>query len=195
MKGVESMFFICMTSANDSRPKNDNKQIDIYLKQISNGDKEALSGLYHLTDKSVYSFALSILKNADDAQDVLQDVFIKIYSSASSYKSAGKPMAWILTITKNICFLKLREKKKQDYVSKDELENCFSESAVSQDDKIVLYQCLNNLSDEERQIVVLHTVSGLKHREIAELLGLPLSTVLSKYNRSLKKLKLLLEGE
>ena len=51
------------------------------------------------------------------------------------------------------------------------------------------------LSDEERHIVVLHAVCGLKHREIAQFLGLALPTVLSKYHRSLKKLKTILEGD
>ena len=51
------------------------------------------------------------------------------------------------------------------------------------------------LTDEERQVVMLHAVTGLKHREIAQLLELPLATVLSKYRRALKKLNLLLEGD
>jgi RNA polymerase sigma-70 factor (ECF subfamily) len=53
---------------------------------------------------------------------------------------------------------------------------------------------MKHLSDQERQIVVLHAVSGLKHREIAAALNLPLPTVLSKYNRALKKLKTHLSG-
>jgi RNA polymerase sigma-70 factor (ECF subfamily) len=60
----------------------------------------------------------------------------------------------------------------------------------------VLDACLGQLSDEERQIVVLHAVAGFRHREIAALLELPLPTVLSKYSRALKKLKALLtKGE
>ena len=53
---------------------------------------------------------------------------------------------------------------------------------------------LKLLSDEERQIITLHAVSGLKHRQIAELLDIPLSTVLSKYNRAIKKLRNKIEG-
>ena len=59
---------------------------------------------------------------------------------------------------------------------------------ISTEDNIVLTEVLQTLAEDERQIVVLHTVSGLKHREIAEFLKMQLSTVLSKYNRSLKKL-------
>ena len=60
---------------------------------------------------------------------------------------------------------------------------------MTADDKVVLQQCMRVLSDDERQIVVLHAVSGFKHREIAELMDLALPTVLSKYHRAIKKMK------
>ena len=66
---------------------------------------------------------------------------------------------------------------------------------VSHEDRLVLQDALARLGAEEGQIVLLHAVTGLKHREIAQLLELPLSTVLSKYHRGLKKLKALMKGE
>ena len=62
-------------------------------------------------------------------------------------------------------------------------------SGLTAEDKSVLAACMERLSDEERQIVTLHALSGFRHREIAALLELPLPTVLSKYSRALKKLK------
>ena len=66
---------------------------------------------------------------------------------------------------------------------------------MTAEDKVVLQQCMENLSDTERQIVVLHAVSGFKHRQIAELLDLALPTVLSKYHRAIKKMKAFLGKE
>ena len=57
------------------------------------------------------------------------------------------------------------------------------------ENKMILEYAFSILGEQERTIVILHMINGLKHREIAELTGLPLSTVLSKYNRSLKKMK------
>ncbi len=186
------MIFICMSSADEIKAKSD--IIDEYLLKIAQKDKQALEALYKFTKTSVYAFAFSILKNKEDSSDVLQDVYIKIFSSSDSYKPNGKPMAWILTITKNFCLLKLRENKKRFSSPLEEVENFLVDNkTLNSDDKMVLSTCLNALSDEERQIVILHAVTGLKHREIAKLLDLGLSTVLSKYNRSLKKLKLLLK--
>ena len=65
---------------------------------------------------------------------------------------------------------------------------------VTTEDRTVLTAALSALSEEERQIIMLHVTAGLKHREIAQLLELPLSTVLSKYRRALSKLKQKLEG-
>ena len=66
---------------------------------------------------------------------------------------------------------------------------------VSPEDRQVLQDALARLGAEERRIILLHAVAGLKHRETAQLLELPLSTVLSKYHRGLKKLRALMKGE
>jgi RNA polymerase sigma-70 factor (ECF subfamily) len=70
------------------------------------------------------------------------------------------------------------------------LENSLQFSYVTDpEDKLVLETTLEILAEDERQIVLLHAVSGMKHKEIAKNLGIPLSTALSKYHRALKKLK------
>ncbi len=168
------------------------------IAEIGQGCTEALAALYLSTHVSVYSFALSLLKNPDDAEDVLHDCYISIYDSAMQYRPAGKPMAWILTITKNLCFRKQRERKRTADIPQEDWENQWHTNPhMTAEDKLLVAECMVQLSDEERQIVVLHAVVGCKHREIAGLLSLPLSTVLSKYNRALKKLRKFLptEGE
>ncbi|MEG0977478.1 MAG: RNA polymerase sigma factor [Bacilli bacterium] len=168
---------------------------DIYNKElmesISNKSKEALTILYENTSSQVYGFALSIVKNHHLAEEIMQETYIKIYNSASSYKEEGKLMSWILTIVKNLSFMQLRENKYKinttdDYINNiQDSHNGFKEK----ENKMLLEIVLNILSDEERQIVILYAITGLKHKEISEFLNIPLSTILSKYNRALKKLK------
>ena len=98
-------------------------------------------------------------------------------------------MAWLMTITRNLCMEKLRERKKLADVPEEDWDRYIESAAASPEDKIVLEQCMKALSDSERQIVLLHAVGGMKHRETAALMELPLATVLSKYSRALKKLK------
>ena len=172
------------------------EDIDVLIERISNKDTEALAQLYKKTSSAVYGFALSVLKNTCDAEDVLHDTYVSVYSNASGYKSQGKPMAWILTITRNLCLLKFRHlKKSQDILEEDWEKYLSQKQEISVEDKLVLSLCMEKLSDEERQIVVLHAVGGFKHREIGEILDLALPTVLSKYNRAIKKLKKLLLEE
>ncbi len=163
--------------------------LDRCIEETATGNMEGFKKLYTETKSSVYGFALSVLKNPDDAEDVLQDCFVKVFSAAADYKSQGKPLAWILTITRNLCLQLLRDKKKQADIPEEDWEKYIGETDnFSTEDNIVLTELLQTLAEDERQIVVLHVVSGLKHREIADFLKMPLSTVLSKYNRSLKKL-------
>ncbi len=149
--------------------------------------------LYQNTDRTVYSFILSIMKNPQDAEEVMQETYMKIWTSASSYQSQGKPLAWIFTIARNLCYMKFRDQKHRADMGLEELtgeetgELCLPLENLA--DAMALRAALELLKEDERQIVLLHASAGLKHREIAASLGMPLATVLSKYNRSIKKLK------
>jgi RNA polymerase sigma-70 factor (ECF subfamily) len=164
---------------------------------MAGGDKNALSALYEHTKSAVYGFALSIVQNAQDAEDILQDTFVSVYASAAGYKKMGKPLGWILTITRNLSLMRIRSRSRTANLSEDEWGLFIADAAsVTSEDRIVLAAALKSVSPEESQVVMLHAVAGFKHREIAEVLELPLSTVLSKYNRAIKKLKSALkEGE
>ncbi len=163
--------------------------LEKHIQDISFGDKDALANLYKLTKTSVYGFALSILKNLHEAEDVLQEVYIKIYENASFYQANGKPLAWILTITKNLALMKLR--KNRNHMNVDELSEFLADhkNINETENQILISTVFEHISDEERNILILHSMSGFKHREIAKMLEIPLATVLSKYNRAIKKIK------
>lgn len=164
-------------------------ELDNYLERISLNDTEAFNELYNSINTNVYSFALSILKNHDDALDVVQDTFISIYHNAYRYEKKGKPMAWILTITKNLAYMKIRSNKKEVDITNIEFKK------NDNYDKILINYLLENLTAEERQIIVLHSLNGFKFHEIAGILDLKLTTTLSKYHRAIKKLKELMKEE
>ncbi len=169
------------------------------LRRVGAGDADAFRQLYHNTDRTVYSFILSILKNPQDAEEVMQETYLKIWTSATSYHSQGKPLAWIFTIARNLCYMRFRDQKRQADMGLDELngeetgELCIPLENLA--DAMVLKSALEILKEDERQIVLLHASAGLKHREIAANLQMPLATVLSKYNRAIKKLKQYLREE
>lgn len=150
---------------------------------------------YAMTKSSVYGFALFIVKNHEIAEDIMQDTYIRVFQYGNNYYSKNKPMAWLLTIVKNLSFTRLQHKSEKELPLEDEWlskDKDFSEASL---DKILLNKVMKSLTDEECQIVILNSLVGLKHREIAELLDLPLSTTLSKYYRSLSKLRKMLKEE
>lgn len=169
------------------------KKLDYYLQQIARDNQQALAKLYESTHTAVYGFVLSICKNVPDAEDILHDVYLQIWHHAASYSSSGKPMAWIFTIARNQALMCLRQNSRTTTVSPEEWQRYFQAlPGTTPEDSILLTALLSTLNDSERQILTLHALTGFRHREIASLLGIPLSTVLSRYHRSLQKLRKLL---
>ena len=126
----------------------------------------------------------------------MQDTYVKVCLNASQYQAQGKPMAWILTIARNLSLMRIRSQKRIADIPDYEWDAIADEnSEFRSEDRMVLKAALDKVSKEESQIVVLHAVAGLKHREIAEMMDMPLATVLSKYNRAIKKLAKIIEEE
>ena len=164
--------------------------MDDLLFRIAAGEQAALAQLYEHTQASVFGFALSILKNTHDAEDVLHDCYVAVWQGAAGYRSRGKPLAWILTVTRNLCLQQLRTRSRVADLAPEDWESYLADKeGVTLEDRSILRSCMEQLRDEERQIVTLHALSGFKHREIAAILQLPLPTVLSKYHRAVKRLK------
>lgn len=174
----------------------DNFLLERLLSQLAEGDTGALEQLYIQTKSAVYGFALSFLRDPRAAEDVMQDTYVRLYAAAPGYRPQGKPMAWILTVVRNLSLMWLRERKSRGGSDLEEEQPADPVDAIgASTDRLVLTAALESLPDLERQIVVLHSVSGLRHREIAELFGIPLSTALSRYHRALSKLRKLLKEE
>jgi RNA polymerase sigma-70 factor (ECF subfamily) len=190
------MLFTFVLSVNEL-PKTEYKPIDIderLFVRIGKGDNTALDELYHLTERTLYAFTVSLTRDHDMALEIMQETYLKILSAAHLYRPMGKPLAWMFTITKNLYYSEVKKRGRYDVQDPMELSNDRRFSYVTDaEDRMVLEGVLMKLTEEEREIIMLYAVSGMKHREIAENLDMKLSTLLSKYHRGLKKLKDYLE--
>ena len=166
---------------------------ELLILKIAQGDQTALAALYERFREAVFGFALSCLRDRELAEDALQETFLQAWSAAPRYIVRGRsPVTWLLGIAKNVS----RSMRRKQLTLLDEDAPEIPETLdryLEVENRMVTRAVLSKLGEAEREIVMLHAVAGLKHREIAEMLQLPLSTVLSKYNRSLKKLRGLLE--
>ena len=187
---------LSMLMTTEYAPAENRHELQRLLIHIAGGEREALAELYQCTRAAGYGLALSYLKNAQDAQDLTQDVYVQVWDCAAQYRPTGSPMGWLLAVCRNLCLMRLRREERHAAISEEEWDAIPArECGLDADERALLQDALASLADEERRIVLLHAVTGLKHREIAALLELPLPTVLSKYHRALKKMRSFLEGD
>lgn len=159
------------------------------FERICSGDQDAFRELYDISYKPLYAFLLSHTLNSEDAQDILQDTYIQIFKNCHKYQAQGNPMAWMMKIAKNLFLMKCR-KEKEKTVDFGEIENELGFDGISDsENRMVLNKMFSLLSEDDRNLIILHDVSGLKYREIAEMSDIPLGTVLARYNRSIRKLR------
>ena len=171
------------------------RELERLLSGIAAGRLEDMAELYDRTRTAVYSLALSYLGNAHDAQDIAHDTFVQVWERAGQYRPQGSPMGWLLTVCRNLALMRIRRADRN--VELEDMEwNSIpeQEKGLSHEDRALLQDALSELDPTERRIVMLHAAAGMKHREIAALIEIPLSTVLSKYHRALKKLRAFMKG-
>lgn len=172
----------------------DKKYLDNLIADMQQkSDENAFAEFYSLTKNGLYSFLLAILKDRAKTEDIMQDTYIKFRLGIQSYKTGTNPTAFLMQIGKRLAFNELRKGIREtdtDYAIWDMPDK--SPDISESTDTTVLDAIKKYLSRDEAQIVMLHVVSGYKHREIAALLEKPLGTVIWSYNNSIKKLKKIL---
>ena len=160
-----------------------------YIKRLKNGDMTAFTPFYEKTKKSVFFNILSLVKNEIDAEDLLQETYIKFLKNVNSIDINSSPLGYLFVISKNLSLDFLKAKNK--YVSIDEFENIieYSNEEDIESDTEFLDKMKKYLNDNEFQIVLLRIVDGLTHKEIAKLKNMPIGSVTWAYNNAIKKLR------
>jgi RNA polymerase sigma-70 factor (ECF subfamily) len=169
--------------------------------RIQAGDEHAFATLFHDYKNLVYKAAYLILDNRQEAEDALQEVFLKVHRKIGSYKPAkGSFTVWLYRVTVNHCLNRQRRhKRRPPTLPFDEMAphaladgNPSPESQVGADDE--MRQALAALSSRLRTTVILRYYAGLTYAEIAEVMNLPLGTVKSRLNQAIKILRRELES-
>ena len=108
---ISSMFLTGLLTTMEEPVAYDKMSDEKLLLRVAEGDKAAFQQLYQNTDKTIYGFILSILRNPQDSEEVMQELYLKVWTSAGSYQSQGKPLAWMFTIARNLCYMRFRDQK------------------------------------------------------------------------------------
>ena len=172
---------------------------DLVVK-ASKGDRDAFSDLYYSCYKDLYKFALYTLGDADDAADVVSDVFVEIWKGIGKLRDADSFAPWAFRILSTRCKKEISNiiKRRATY-NIDDLIETPSEGSENIEEDIAesasLSAAISKLDGEERMVVVLSVLHGYTNREIAEMIGKPTGTVSSKLHRTYAKLREMLGGE
>ncbi len=178
------------------------KRFDDYelVKQSINGNEDAFAELLSRYKNLVYSVVLRMVNDTEDANDLAQEVFIKLYKNLDKYQPEYKFSTWLIRITTNHV-IDYRRKKKQETVSMDDMvyepaNNITPEKEyISREEKQGLAAVIAGLPDIYKIPIVLYHQQGLRYQEIADIIGEPLSKVKNRIFRGRKMLKENLEKE
>ncbi len=187
-----SMKFDSEKTANKIAVEKSPWTLDKAMQALKDGDTDAFEYIYNETKRVVFYCAFSILKDHGLAEDIMQNTYIKVKQYCHSYQKGTKPIAWITTIARNLSINEHNRRKRELYTDFSDY-NTHASYTLS-DDKLVLSTAFKYLSEREAQLVIMHVLGGLKHRELAEIFNMPLGTVLFKYNSALKKLRKRIEA-
>ena len=158
-------------------------------------DQTAFKDLYDKTAHKVYGLILKMLGNKALAEDLLQDVYLRVWSQASQYQADKGPVVpWLLTVARYRALDLLRaEKRRENAMTAHEenfsLENVDAPGNLSEE----LTHCLGRLAGEQLQSILQAFFFGLTHEELARRLSTPIGTVKSRIRRGLARLKECLE--
>jgi RNA polymerase sigma-70 factor (ECF subfamily) len=163
---------------------------------IKAGNKRALNKLVERHKKVAYRLALGLVGNRDDAHDISQEAFLRVYRSAKTYDESRPFLPWFYTIISNLCRTWIRKRSRTESRSVDLDDISFllidnrtpEESFVTQETIQSLRKALQILSFEEREIITLQHFRGLSYDEIAKLLEIPRGTAMSRLYYARKKL-------
>lgn len=183
---------------------NDAENDDAHLvRRVALRDAEAFTLLYDRHSTLLYSVALKILADPEEARDILQHVFLTLHEKAVHYDSAlGRPAAWLATMARNRSIDRCRSLKRQrEYAEKFrsgpeavEAQYSHSDNTPHSDEIEYLHKAVAELPEEQRQVLQLAYFSGLTQQEISVTLSQPLGTVKARIRRGLLKLRESLEG-
>jgi RNA polymerase sigma-70 factor (ECF subfamily) len=172
------------------------------LKAVARKDESALTDLYDRYRTILFSQIMRILNNREEAEDVLQEVFIQVWRRSSDFdEKRGRPFTWLVTLARSRAIDRLRSLASRERVaqagSREESEEVSdaARDAFRSEQRGLVNSALEQLPDEQKHALVLAYFEGLTQSEIAARLGAPLGTIKTRMRTGMMKLRELLGGK
>lgn len=173
----------------------DLEKINYLIAHIANDDTGAFETLFHLYHKRVYAFAQSLLNSSEDAEEIVQNVFMALWNQRKNLHVTSSFTSYIFAIARNMVYEQIRQKinKKafSEYYLEHNVEYSFitDEEVVCNELKAKIQKCIDLLPERRREIFVLSRVEKLSYKEIAEKLNITENTVDTQIRHALNALR------
>jgi len=172
-------------------------EISILLEKAGEGDRQAFKSIVSLYQQKVFLLAYSILKNREDALDVAQETFLRLYQKLGLYEKDRNFQAWLLQIAKNLSidYYRKHHGRRRDMESDRRVEELpltagdHGSNPESSELRHLLSRNLERLAERQRLIFLMKHFNGLEYREIAQVLGISVGTVKSLHFKAVRNLK------
>jgi len=172
------------------------------LKAIAGKEEKALSQLYDRYRVVLFGLLVRILNNREEAEDVLQELFLQVWHRAGDYDSKrGRPFTWLVTLARSRAIDRLRSVASRERVATESAREATEEvsdavaDAVRSEQRGIVTSALSQLPEEQQRALVLAYFDGLTQSEIADSLGAPLGTVKTRMRAGMIKLREMLGGK
>ena len=181
---------------------------EVLMMRFQAGDRAAFAGLVKKHKTAIYNFILRLTRSPSTAEDLVQDVFVKVVQSAVDFKHESKFSTWAYTIARNICIDHLRKMSLRQHPSLDQVRGDAPDGPTLLDrtpdghpsaavERAVIgaemgkriTRCVEALPQEQREVFLLREVADLPFKEIASITGVPENTVKSRMRYALERLQ------
>ena len=184
--------------------KYENMKLEDLFLLAKKGDGRAFEQIVLQTERAVYNLALSIVKKKEDAEDVTQETYLRLWRAASELKLESSLKLYILRTARNLALDLIRKNSKRQEtdtvildaegefeieIADDSSDSRPDESYLRKVEKEVVRRSIEELPSAAREIIVLRDIEGLSYTEIAEMLGLAEGTLKSKLFRARERLR------
>lgn len=171
------------------------------LARVAKGDQQAFSQLYDHSSTLLFTLAIRILGNREEAAELLRDVYLEVWRKVSRYDiGRGTPIAWLVTLTKSRAIDRLRARTSRGYRATNQLEAGTAtqmadpgpsplETQADQELRMAVGTAVGGLPQAQQQAIELAYYEGLSHTEIAARLNQPLGTVKTRIKLGMSKLR------
>lgn len=181
--------------------REEKEQDEILVREMKEGNQEAFNTIAELYQRKIYALAFNMTRNAMDAQDVAQEVLLSIFKKIHTFQGKSAFSSWVYRITLNATYMKLRNKKKEQYVSLDDYMPSFNSTGF-QNEKItdwsestesllftnetreMIQKAVDMLPEKEKIVFILRDVEGLSTEKVGEILDLTIAAVKSRLHRA-----------